>query len=47
MGVSTEDIDVITENTKNVYDEEEQRTEVHCPPPPLSHRKYVKCTTYV
>ena len=32
--------------TKKVYDEGEQRTEVHCPPP-LSHRKYVKRTTYV
>ena len=33
-GVSTEDIDVITENTKKVYDEREQRTEVHRLPPP-------------
>ena len=30
----TEDIDVITENTNNVHGEGEQRTEVHCPPPP-------------
>ena len=35
-GVSTEDIDVITENTNNVLDEGEQRTEVHCPPPFLT-----------
>ena len=37
--VPTEEIDVITENTKIGYDEGEQRTEVHCPPsPPFSQK---------
>ena len=32
--------------TQKIRDEGEQRTEVHCPPPPLFSQKYVKCTTY-